>query len=98
MDDGDAVGGLLVGLIEAGEGLAGISGLVVSCGDLPVKKTKTDSRCFYPDCQFPVNIVCSGLLGLLCVGINPPDALKSSLSLWLQQSHSKRCSQSESSK
>lgn len=34
MSDGDFVGGLLVGFIEAGKGLAGVSGLMISCSNL----------------------------------------------------------------
>lgn len=42
MRDGDTVGGLLVGLIKAGKGLASIGGLVVSCSDLPVGEMSKD--------------------------------------------------------
>ena len=34
MSDGDVVGGLLVGFVKAGKGLAGICWLVISRGDL----------------------------------------------------------------
>lgn len=34
MSDGDVVGGLLVGFIKAGKGLAGICRLMVSCSNL----------------------------------------------------------------
>lgn len=46
MADGDIVGGLLVGLIEAGKRLASIGWLVVSRCDLPVEAKKRGCRRF----------------------------------------------------
>lgn len=59
MSDGDAVGGFLVGLVKAGEGLASVCWLMISGSDLSEDEIK-DMRCFRSFTLLPVVSISHG--------------------------------------